>query len=252
MRWTGSEFVAVTKVGDWFGTTVFLDRAPAAQGPWTTYARDARGPEMRPQHVQHVLRIVGAVQRERRPVDDRAVEQPLGRSSSRRSTGPHSSPCHHPGSSRSPPAAAGCSADRSNRTVTLGCRHGPVRMGGDHRVVPECPPMMTRSTRSAAPAVRLMVASAACATLLLAACSGSDDAAPTGTATDAASTTATQSTDAPTTDAPTSDAPTTGRADDTTRRPPTRRSPRSRRSAPAPTTSACRRSRSPTPTATAR
>ncbi len=69
--------------------------------------------------------------------------------------------------------------------------------------------MMTRSTRSAAPAVRLMVASAACAALLLAACSGSDDAAPTGTATDAASTTATQSTDAPTTDAPTSDAPTT-------------------------------------------
>jgi predicted dienelactone hydrolase len=69
--------------------------------------------------------------------------------------------------------------------------------------------MMTRSTRSAAPAVRLMVASAACAALLLAACSGSDDAGPTGTATDAASTTATQSTDAPTTDAPTSDAPTT-------------------------------------------
>lgn len=39
VRWTGSEFVAVTKVGDWFGSTIFLDRAPSAEGPWSTYAR---------------------------------------------------------------------------------------------------------------------------------------------------------------------------------------------------------------------
>jgi hypothetical protein len=48
VRWTGSEFVAVTKVGDWFGTTVFLDRAPAAQGPWTTYARVRVNPKCDP------------------------------------------------------------------------------------------------------------------------------------------------------------------------------------------------------------
>ena len=75
--------------------------------------------------------------------------------------------------------------------------------------------MMTRSTRSAAAAPS---ASWSCRPpaprLLLAACSGSDDAAPTGTATDAASTTATQSTDTPATDAPTTDVPMDGRADD--------------------------------------
>ncbi len=48
VRWTGSEFVAVTKVNDWFGTTVFLDRAPAAQGPWTTYARMRVDPKCDP------------------------------------------------------------------------------------------------------------------------------------------------------------------------------------------------------------
>ncbi len=48
IRWTGSEFVAVTKVGDWFGTTVFLDRAPAAEGPWTTYARVRVDPKCDP------------------------------------------------------------------------------------------------------------------------------------------------------------------------------------------------------------
>lgn len=37
--WTGSEFLAVTKEGDWFGNTIYLDRAPTATGPWTTYAR---------------------------------------------------------------------------------------------------------------------------------------------------------------------------------------------------------------------
>ncbi|NND73557.1 MAG: hypothetical protein HKN44_00985 [Ilumatobacter sp.] len=39
IRWTGGEFVSITKVGDWFGSTIYLDRAPAAQGPWTNYAR---------------------------------------------------------------------------------------------------------------------------------------------------------------------------------------------------------------------
>jgi hypothetical protein len=39
IRFDGDEFVAVTKVDDWFGSTIFLDRAPAAQGPWTTYAQ---------------------------------------------------------------------------------------------------------------------------------------------------------------------------------------------------------------------
>ncbi len=48
VRWTGSGFVAVTKVGDWFGTTVFLDRAPAAQGPWQTYARIRVDPKCDP------------------------------------------------------------------------------------------------------------------------------------------------------------------------------------------------------------
>lgn len=39
IRWTGTEFVAVTKVGDWFGSTIYLDHAPSAEGPWTNYAR---------------------------------------------------------------------------------------------------------------------------------------------------------------------------------------------------------------------
>lgn len=34
----GGEFVAVTKVDDWWGRTVVLDRAPAAEGPWVTSA----------------------------------------------------------------------------------------------------------------------------------------------------------------------------------------------------------------------
>ncbi len=39
VRFTDGEFLAVTKVGDWFGSTIYLDRAPSAQGPWTNYAR---------------------------------------------------------------------------------------------------------------------------------------------------------------------------------------------------------------------
>ncbi len=39
VRYTDGEFLAVTKVGDWFGSTIYLDRAPAAHGPWTNYAR---------------------------------------------------------------------------------------------------------------------------------------------------------------------------------------------------------------------
>ncbi len=33
----GHQFVAVTKEGDWWGDTIYLDVAPAAQGPWRTY-----------------------------------------------------------------------------------------------------------------------------------------------------------------------------------------------------------------------
>lgn len=34
----GSQFVAVTKEGDWWGDTIYLDVAPSAQGPWRTYS----------------------------------------------------------------------------------------------------------------------------------------------------------------------------------------------------------------------
>jgi hypothetical protein len=37
-------FVAVTKEGDWWGTTVYLDTAPAPEGPWTTYTAFALDP----------------------------------------------------------------------------------------------------------------------------------------------------------------------------------------------------------------
>lgn len=39
VRYDRGEFVAVTKVDDWFGSTIYLDRAPAAHGPWENYAR---------------------------------------------------------------------------------------------------------------------------------------------------------------------------------------------------------------------
>lgn len=39
VRHAGGEFLAVTKIGDWFGDTIYLDRAPTAHGPWTNYAR---------------------------------------------------------------------------------------------------------------------------------------------------------------------------------------------------------------------
>lgn len=48
VRFTGEEFVAVTKEGDWFGTTIFLDRAPRAEGPWSTYARLPARPKCAP------------------------------------------------------------------------------------------------------------------------------------------------------------------------------------------------------------
>ena len=79
IRFTGTEYVAVTKVGDWFGTTIFLDRAPAPQGPWTTYARVRVYPKCDPIDLQHVLRVVGADEHHRRAVRGRAVAQPLGR-----------------------------------------------------------------------------------------------------------------------------------------------------------------------------
>jgi hypothetical protein len=34
----GRQFVAVTKEGDWWGNTIYLDVAPSAQGPWRTYS----------------------------------------------------------------------------------------------------------------------------------------------------------------------------------------------------------------------
>jgi hypothetical protein len=36
VQWTGRYFVAVTKAGDWFGDTVYVDVARTAHGPWTT------------------------------------------------------------------------------------------------------------------------------------------------------------------------------------------------------------------------
>ncbi|MFW2332640.1 hypothetical protein [Ilumatobacter sp.] len=39
------QFVAVTKVGDWWGREVVLDAAPAAEGPWRTYATIPIEPE---------------------------------------------------------------------------------------------------------------------------------------------------------------------------------------------------------------
>jgi len=38
-------FVAVTKVGDWWGDTIYLDVASSPQGPWTTYATRVIRPE---------------------------------------------------------------------------------------------------------------------------------------------------------------------------------------------------------------
>jgi hypothetical protein len=48
VRFDGNEFVSVTKVDDWFGTTIHLDRAPAAYGPWTPYARVPAIPKCSP------------------------------------------------------------------------------------------------------------------------------------------------------------------------------------------------------------
>ena len=48
IKWNGREFVAVTKVDDWFGSTLFLDRAASAEGPWTTYARMGVSPRCTP------------------------------------------------------------------------------------------------------------------------------------------------------------------------------------------------------------
>jgi hypothetical protein len=36
VSFTGNRFVAVTKVGDWFGDRIYIDVAPTAHGPWTT------------------------------------------------------------------------------------------------------------------------------------------------------------------------------------------------------------------------
>lgn len=34
IRWNGQQFVAVTKVGDWWGRTIHVDTSPNAYGPW--------------------------------------------------------------------------------------------------------------------------------------------------------------------------------------------------------------------------
>ena len=36
VQWFGDTFVSVTKVDEWWGTAINVDRAPAPQGPWTT------------------------------------------------------------------------------------------------------------------------------------------------------------------------------------------------------------------------
>lgn len=36
VRWDGRRFIAITKEGDWWGSTVYVDAARNAQGPWTT------------------------------------------------------------------------------------------------------------------------------------------------------------------------------------------------------------------------
>jgi hypothetical protein len=36
VQWFGDTFVSVTKVDEWWGTVLNIDRAPAPQGPWTT------------------------------------------------------------------------------------------------------------------------------------------------------------------------------------------------------------------------
>jgi hypothetical protein len=38
VRYEGGRFIAVTKEGDWWGDTIYLDVAPTAAGPFTTYA----------------------------------------------------------------------------------------------------------------------------------------------------------------------------------------------------------------------
>jgi hypothetical protein len=38
VRYDDGRFVAVTKEGDWWGDTIYLDVAPSAEGPWSTYA----------------------------------------------------------------------------------------------------------------------------------------------------------------------------------------------------------------------
>ncbi len=48
VMWTGDEFLAVTKEGDWLGSTIYLDRAPAAQGPWSNYGRMPAIPKCAP------------------------------------------------------------------------------------------------------------------------------------------------------------------------------------------------------------
>ena len=36
VQFFGDVFVSVTKADDWWGTVIYVDRAPSPQGPWTT------------------------------------------------------------------------------------------------------------------------------------------------------------------------------------------------------------------------
>ena len=38
VQWFGDVFVSVTKIDDWWGSTLFIDRAPSPAGPWGTVA----------------------------------------------------------------------------------------------------------------------------------------------------------------------------------------------------------------------
>ncbi len=70
------QFVAVTKEGDWWGNTIYLDVAPAAEGPWRTYSAILVQAEC--ERLQHLLRLDRPLRRRRRVVRHRPVVQCLG------------------------------------------------------------------------------------------------------------------------------------------------------------------------------
>ena len=70
------QFVAVTKEGDWWGNTIYLDVAPAAEGPWRTYSAILVAGRMRA--LQHLLRLDRPLRRRRGVLRHRPVVQRLG------------------------------------------------------------------------------------------------------------------------------------------------------------------------------